>query len=327
MPIYSLYGLTLRANQPIPGLVNSITSAPEDVLIWFGHQPPWIEQIAKRETWYTSSTRDEKGDPLLLIQRLDGGDYYHLHYADETAFFVAREGTHMWVTWPDALTPEDAATYLLGPVMGFVLLLRGTTCLHASAVRIGDQAVALLGPSGAGKSTTAAAFAKAGFAVLTEDVIAIAEQGDRFLAYPSYPCIRLWPSSVNALYGRADALPRLTPTWDKLYLDLTSEGYQFQAEALPLGAIYLLGERREEPAAPYIEEVRAGEGLIQLVGNTYAAHLLDRQMRARDFTLLGRLTVNLPLRRVTPHADAAYLSKLCEVIVDDFQVLMSGRSS
>ena len=42
--------------------------------------------------------------------------------------------------------------------MGFVMLLRGIVCLHASAIAIDDEAIALLGPAGSGKSTTAAAF-------------------------------------------------------------------------------------------------------------------------------------------------------------------------
>src|SRR5262249_22183040 len=154
-------------------------------------------------------------------------------------------------------TLEDTATYLLGPVLGFILRLRGVTCLHASAVAICDQAIAILGPAGAGKSTTAASFARAGYKVLTDDIVALDERGDAFLVQPAYPRVRLWSESVNALFGTEDALPLLTPTWDKRYLDLQANISCFQEHPLPLAAIYLLDKRSSDPAAPFIEAVPA----------------------------------------------------------------------
>ena len=210
-------------------------------------------------------------------------------------------GTEVWATWPDSLTVDDTATYLLGPVMGFVLLLRGSVCLHASAIAVGNQAIALVGSSGAGKSTTAAAFAHLGYGVLSEDVVALAQQGQVFLVQPAYPRIRLWPESVTALYGAEDALPCLTPTWNKRYLDLTGDGCRFQQEPLPLAAIYILDERRDDVRAPLVEAVPASQGFIALVANTYATRLIDKTMRAREFKLLGQVMASVPLRRVTPH--------------------------
>ncbi|MBA3757231.1 MAG: hypothetical protein H0X02_13890 [Nitrosomonas sp.] len=218
------------------------------------------------------------------------------------------------------MTLEDTATYLLGPVLGFILRLRGHTCLHASAIAVGDAAIALLGPAGAGKSTTAAAFAKANYPVLSDDVVALSHEGDEFLVQPAYPRLRLWPNSVNTLYGSVDALPRLTPSWDKRYLDLTLDGYQFHQQPLPLRAIYILQERTKDPA-PFVEAVPPGIGLISLVGNTYSTHLLDKTMRANEFRSLDRLLASVPLRQVTPHADPTYLTDLCDTILRDYQAL------
>ena len=44
-------------------------------------------------------------------------------------------------------------------------------------------------------------------------------------------------------------------------------------------------------------------------------------MRAREFELLGRVLQHVPLRRVTPHADALKLPKLCDRILADFESL------
>ncbi len=278
--------------------------------------PAWLddEQIT-RKLWFVRPNELPDADPRLIVWALH--DHFHLRYADGTQFLVDKAATHVWASWPnETLTLEDTATYLLGPVMGFVLLLRGCVSLHACAVAIGDRAIAIVGPAGSGKSTTAAGFAELGYAILAEDVVTLKDRGDEFLVQPGYPSIRLWPSSVEALYGSAATLPRLTPTWDKCYLDLTQEKYEFQQQPLPLAAIYLLGERRDE-AAPSISEIAPQDRLMSLVANTYATYLMDRTMRAREFETLNRILNTVPIRKITPHSDPRRIGGLCRTIIED----------
>ncbi len=271
------------------------------------------------EICYNSRLIDGLDESNLIVWKIANGDWFRLRYRDGTEFFVDRKGTELWASWLDPFTLEDTATYLLGPVFGFLLRLRGVTCLHASSIAIDDRAVALIGPPGAGKSTTAAAFVRMGYPVLSEDVVALDDLGNCFMVRPGYPLIRLWPESVKTLFGSPDALPLLTPNWNKRYLDLTGSGGGFQSEPLPLAAVYLLNPRSDDPAAPYIEAVPGQEALMSLVANTYTNYLLDQEMRAREFDLLGRLIANVPVRRITPHSDPARLPDLCRTILDDFQ--------
>lgn len=284
--------------------------------------PSWLDaEQATKQVWFVRPNEQPGADPRLIVWRLRNG--FHLRYADGTQFAVDHAGTRIWATWPaSTLTLEDTATYLLGPVMGFVLLLRGCISLHACAVAVEDRAIALVGPAGSGKSTTAAAFAERGYAILAEDVVTLQDRGDEFLVQPGYPSIRLWPSSVEALYGTAATLPRLTPTWDKCYLDLTQEQYEFQQQPLPLAAIYLLGERQADRATA-VSELAPTERLLSLVANTYATYLMDKTMRAREFEILGRVLKSVPLRKVTPHSDPAHIGELCQTIIEDFGCIAS----
>lgn len=315
---FSIYGLGILANRAIPGVSPGPISSV-DVRLSLGNLPDWVGTVdpSDVEPWYTSDYKDESGAPSLKVVRLPG-KYFRFAYTDGTEFLIDHEGTNISAVWPKTLTVEDTATYLLGPIMGFVLLLRGGVSLHASAIAIDDQAIALVGPAGAGKSTTAAAFADLGYSILAEDVVTLDDRGDSFVVQPAYPCIRLWPASVKALYGAEAELPRLTPTWDKCYLDLTQDQYDFKKEPLPLAAIYLLDGRSEDPSSPSVHDVPSSEVLISLIANTYATYLMDKKMRAREFELLGRVIKNVPVRRVVPHADPANIASLCKTILADF---------
>jgi hypothetical protein len=50
-------------------------------------------------------------------------------------------------------------------------------------------------------------------------------------------------------------------------------------------------------------------------------------MRAREFEVLSRLVTAVPVRRVSPHADATRLGELCKVIREDLDSLKLPRSA
>jgi hypothetical protein len=247
-------------------------------------------------------------------------------YDDGTQFWLDRSRENIWATWPEQVQLENISSYLLGPVLGLLLRLRGVICLHASAVAIGDGCVAFVGAAGAGKSTTAAAFTKLGYAILSDDIVALEEQNGAFYVVAAHPQLCLWPESVKMLYGSAEALPRLNPVWDKRRLRLGEHGTRFENRALPLGVIYLLGDRCPDPS-PSVQTMRPQASLLSLVADTYANKILDREMRAREFDVLGRLAAAVPIRRVFPHCDPDRVGDLCRLILEDFATLKDPTSA
>lgn len=292
---------------------------PEAISVFVSTIPEWVG-VASRlssEVIHSAPAAPECADPAFIVRAHDGGRFFQLCYSDGTEFFVDEAGERVWGNCPKPLTIEDFSTYLLGPVMGFALRRRGVTSLHASAVRMEGSAAVIAGPASAGKSTTAAALALRGAPVLCEDIAALLESEGRFYVQPGYPRVCLWPDTVEKLLRSKDALPDLTPTWDKKYLGLDGAQAKFEPRRMPLGAIYLLGERTSEETAPRIEEISAREALLELVSNTYMNLFLTREQRAAEFELLSRLVNHVPCMRLIPHTDAARIGRLCELIETD----------
>lgn len=324
---YSVFGLTLGSSGAIPGLNSApLNARTPDIQLHFGLAPgnSLLGPASSESLVYESTYTDSSGSPALRIWRDGVTGLFHLVYFDGMQFWMDQNGTEVWALWPDQSSLEDAATYLLGPVFGLLLRFRGITCLHASAVIIGDSTVAFVGPEGAGKSTTAAAFARSGCAVVSDDVVALIECEDEFRVAPAYPHICLWPDSVEILYGSSDALPRLSPNWDKRRLALGNTGEQFEEVARPLRAIYMLDDHRSDPG-PYVKSLPVQAAFFSLVANSYATNILDSKMRANEFKTLSKLVSQVPIRKLFTSKGDLSLDGLCQVVRQDFSEMRSRK--
>lgn len=318
---YSSFGLLLRSNLPIPELVpvKALSSDPI-VNIHMNESPPQKCSSQPKTLSYTSEYTDPTGQPALRIWKTLDGQFLYLAYFDGTEFWMDRKGTELWAQWPDNLTIQDTATYLLGPVLGLLLRLRGVTCLHASAISVGDRAIAFVGSEGAGKSTTAARFAQNGCPVVSDDVVAISERQGSYYVFPAYPYLSLWPDSVTIVYGPQKELPSFSANWNKRLLSLSANNLKFQDKQLQLGALFILGERNSLPDSPRVEPLTPKEALLSLVANSYATNLLDKDMRAVEFEFLGRMLQSLPVQRLVPHQDPSQIDRLRDVVLRSFGI-------
>lgn len=321
---YSVFGLTVRSTASIPGLIPSQANADHpDLELYLGCSvDALIEAGSNRpeSVIYTSDYTGPSGTPVLRIFCADEGRLFHLVYFDGMQFWMDRQGTKLWVSWPSQSSVEEAATYFLGPVLGLLLRFRGVTCLHASAVVIDRAVVAFVGAEGAGKSTTAAAFARGGYAAVSDDVVALVERHGNFFVSPTYPHLCLWPESVEMLYGKADALPPFVPNWGKRRLSRENGGARFEDGVLPLRAIYLLDENRDKPG-PQVETVTGQTGLLALVANSFATNMLDSEMRANEFRTLSSVLTKVPLRRLFTSKGQLPPADLCQVVLQDLASL------
>lgn len=318
---YSLFGLEVDAQPAVPGLVPFESDSRPDVIYrveTMGSSPSAARRLTAAP-WYESQWRDDRtGEPGLRIYRSTMDGSFLFLYADGVEFIIRAEGNHVIGRMPPNVTIGDMATYFTGPVLGFVLRVRGVVSLHASVIEVGDSAVAFVGDAGAGKSTTAAMFVQLGHRVITEDVAALSCDGGRLMVRPGCAEIALCPDAVSLLYGSTEALPHFSPGWIKRRLDLTARG-AFVNTPRPLAAIYLLEPRREAPAAPCVSPISVGRAMVQLLGNIYGNQLLHEELRTSELDTVHHLAATVPIKTATAGQDGTSLEKFCSVILDDLR--------
>jgi len=297
---HRLYGLLIASNAPIAGV------------------PLADRGDAGIEVAFDLASDSEAVDarlvdsPLFTIFRR--GEGYRFDFPDGTQFVINRDGTSIRASDNDV-----ASIYLVNTVMAFVLRLRGHEVLHASCAEIGGVAVAFAGPSGSGKSTLAACLARRGFTILSEDVTALVDRGDRFDVLPSHRRIRLWSDAASVIYGDAHSLPWLAGTDWKRFTELPDEG----DSRLELAAIYSIDDRRDAP--PHVEPLSPRDGLIDLIANTYH-NVRDSSLLPVNFERLGRIAAHVSLRLAVPNVRLDSVFHLADAIVDDVRNLRHDRA-
>jgi hypothetical protein len=311
---YFLYGLHLHSSIPIDGLEPLAIPAASDCDLRPGDVLFPEDGIALDTTAYMGD------EPRMRLHRSrhEPGTYWFA-FADETRFRLDGWGRTITTSWHS--TREDMSTYLLGPILAFVVRLRGTLALHASALSLhasassteGGPALVLAGPPGAGKSTTAAAFVQRGAAMLTDDVAAIDWRSGVPHVWPGYARLRLWADSAAALYGSADALPLLTPTWEKRFADVRSS---FASAATPIGAIVMLAGRGPATCA---RRLLGHEAALATLVRTSLTHLLDAGQRREELDQVARLVESVPVFEVIARDDLAATGELVDAITAALQ--------
>lgn len=154
------------------------------------------------------------------------------------AKFVAIDGQQL--IYQRYTTDDDVfRLFVLSEALGLVLFQRGVFLLHGSAVKIDQKAIVFLGQPGAGKSTTAAAFVKAGFTILSDDMTAIGfDNEQKAVVWPGFPEIKIWQSTVQNLGFDTNLLEPAFEGHHKYLLRQAED--TFPVKPLPLQQIFIV---------------------------------------------------------------------------------------
>lgn len=227
----------------------------------------------------------------------------------DTASYVVRGGNEIVVGPVQGADPVMVRLYLLGTVMGALMMQRGHLVLHGNAFRVGDACAVVVGRSGAGKSTLAAELQRRGHDVLADDVVPVDGDGN---ALPGYPRIKLWEDAVTRLGVDPGDLERVATAVDKFQLPIT----RVALEPLPLRWVYVL-ERHVGPGLE-LTDATGMERFSLLHEHSYRNELIhgDDAVRAH-LELCSRLAGTARIRRITRPAETMTAEATADAILAD----------
>jgi hypothetical protein len=201
--------------------------------------------------------------------------------------------------------------FMLGPALALLLRQRGLLTIHASSVAIDGAAVAFVGNTGWGKSTLAKAFHAQGYALVTDDLLAIDLSGDKAVIAPSFPLIKLWPDSAEALGDDPSHFSRLHEGTDKL-VHCLSEG--FQDDLVLLKRIFILGKGDEISIARLAPQ----DALVHLIAHSWGVkNFTERHFQQSHLEQCAQLVNQVAVSHLKRPKDLQLIPEIMQAILAD----------
>jgi len=188
--------------------------------------------------------------------------------------------------------PDLLSVLVSGSLLAFVLTMRGETVLHASAVQVGDAALAFVGASGMGKSTMATLLCADGARLVTDDVLRL----DTTTAVPTCALgateLRL-RHGADRLAGRFGSSPRLRTTGDSRR---ALAPVPATTESLPLAALVVpVPDHSRDRRATELTELSRKEAMVVLSQFPRLLGWQDAAVRRASFHQLADVVDRVPV--------------------------------
>jgi hypothetical protein len=325
---YEVYGVRLRANRALPGLLSIAPAEGADWRVEICGAAPlpngWQSQM-----WASVQAEDVALDDTdRIIFAMDGPEngpeeaprslWLRAGYAQNALDLVVELATRtVWVCWEhegDEATMLACVSDLLGQiVMSFWQRIQGCYVLHAAALAVegrdGPAAWVLIANAGAGKSSLTLALAAMGLHVLSEETAVLQREGAGYCVLRGMPRLRLWQSTLDAWGVPTAGLVRVPPLHAKYYLPLeiapatpapigVYNAGRFAATAARLAGILWLEGRDPTLSAPRFSPLRASSRVTTLWQHRYHPFSTGPQMAAREFAAATHLTHHVPMQQL-----------------------------
>jgi hypothetical protein len=315
---YAVYGVTLHSEiqLSLPAATEreeveiALTTASE---AFFAAAIQGVPLESSDDSWYQRA------------RTRDGSIYAKWEGVGE--FLVSPDGDRITCREAAPNRAESFQVYLLGQALSFALVLRGFEPLHATVVAIDGAAAAFLGESGLGKSTLAACFLRAGYQLITDDLLILRQSPHGLLACVGPARIKLFPGVAQQYFpGAALGVPMNLDT-SKLVLPL-ERGFMC-SEELPIRAIYTIAAARvaaDTRDVVDIEFLPAQAAFVELLAHTFNYRIVDRERLARQFRETARIVAAVPVKSLAYRRDFDATDAVVEAVVADMAALAASNA-
>jgi hypothetical protein len=312
MYLYRISDLALASNVPLPELTPATAFG---VSCRFELMPPgepepsnlvWFHQWTVKEDIGT----DGGDDPWVCFAHR--GDGYLLRFPSCGDFFLSGDGSEIRCRpLPDI--PEVTVRHLLlDQVIPLALSRREPIVLHASAVLTTRDAVAFAGKSGRGKSTLATSFMQEGYRLVSDDCLVLRREQGSWIALPSYPGVRLWPSTAGELL-RENANTGVLAHYTMKRRVSDPDVFPFATCSSPIRKLFFLAD---DSSAISVERLTAGRAFMVFAEFAYNLDITDATFLRAQFETVGQLTTDVPVYAIHYPRDFTFLPVVRKMILN-----------
>jgi hypothetical protein len=185
---------------------------------------------------------------------------------------------------------EAVRADIVGRVLALALHQHDVLSLHASAVSIGGNAIALLAPKMHGKSTLATALVRGGARLMSDDTVPVTPEAIPMVR-PGVHQLRLWKDSAQRL--ASERMDEATSS-RKLVLDHLDEG-DVERHPLPFAAAYVLLPAPADAEAARRSPLADIQGTLALIEHAKIGPLLGRTDAGLMFEQAAAIARRLPM--------------------------------
>jgi hypothetical protein len=300
-----LFGYTLRSNVDFPVLPEG--SGPEDLI--FERTIGGFENV-DREVVYSAHPRQGAPADIMVLED-DRGPVVRFTRSADYLF----EGDTIRCRLLEDELGYLVRIHLFGMVMALWMELRGIPVLHASGVVVGGRAVGFLAKKTGGKTSLAAAMVRAGYHLLSDDLLPLEATSAGSLARPSYPQFRMEPDAGQHFVARFDRLPIVHPSFEKRRVPAHLLG-EFQPTPAPLAAIYV--PQRVDDGDIEISPIPGAERLVELLRESFLPEMVAAfGLEPQRLRMLGNVAKTIPIKRLRYPAGFDRLPEVVRAIEED----------
>ncbi len=299
---YKAFGINIDSELPFKELEQGEANA--HVKICFARVPGALENPQ------TKGVRFEAKQGLFLLK------------IDDVANYLVKDGKEIFIEKNNSsVADNEIRLFLLGPVMGALLLQRGLLPIHGSAIKKSGSAIIFSGIPGAGKSTLAAAYLNTGANIISDDISVININTNNIpMIYPGFPQMKLWADTIRH-FGSGQQPRRILREGIQKFGIPVNNGYYNQR--LPVKKIYILGTHNQPNFI--LSPLKGIDKFNALKNNTYRWQFLKGLGKTEEhFSLVSRLAEHVDVARIMRPLDSFRVKELMELIDNDFKHLQKA---
>ncbi|MDQ8186268.1 hypothetical protein [Pelagicoccus sp. SDUM812002] len=291
---YTAYGLAIESEIEFRELSHG-SSEKTDVYIQEAKVP-----LPSNGQWGEGTDFHAEEGKLLLV-------------VDGVARYLAQGGIEITFERLNDASYDDVRLFLLGSVLGAILMQRRRLVLHGSVVSSGGKAVAFLGDSGVGKSTLAASLVKAGMALLSDDICSISG----IEVDSGFPQSKLWLDSLDWMGLSENEFRRVRPQFEKRAIPIDLK--DFHSSSCPLERIFVLNKTAGRSLV--VRDLSGTRKFLGLSEKSYRLQFVEGMGLSRlHFQQIAELAKTVRVTEVIRPSDGMPINRLVSAILENLEV-------